>query len=251
MKKEINSINVTTTINVTADTVAITADTYAGMTDEERVSFNKTVSLNEELALRDVRKLIGSTRGKKIMTVKGLRRIGVLVAARNLHDCRMEVYSNGFAAYRNGDHEAVLRMEYVGKEKYDGDSEVGIKDKTYSLEDYGWGNAVMFCGEERIEDEYADKYKKRLAPTAGNAHCDEDGEEGEDMELNAGVDIEADYEREEEKERNLSKLTDKQRRVVEMYVFEHKTQQEIADELHISQSTVKNHIEAALKKLEK
>lgn len=55
----------------------ITAETYAGMDTEDRVIFNKLVSCNKDLTLREVRARIGSSKGKEMMTVKGLRRIGV------------------------------------------------------------------------------------------------------------------------------------------------------------------------------
>lgn len=47
----------------------------------------------------------------------------------------------------------------------------------------------------------------------------------------------------------LTELTDKQLEVVQMYFWDNMTQQEIADELGISQPAVVKHLQLAIKKL--
>ncbi|MCC8164456.1 MAG: hypothetical protein LIO86_15155 [Lachnospiraceae bacterium] len=130
----------------------IFAGVYAGMSDEEREFFNKVVTVNEDSKLSEVKEKIRKTGEQDDMTVRELRCSGMIVAARNAYQCRMEIYDNGLAVYQNASRELVLRMEDVGRVKYEGDPCVGIEDKTYSLDDYSWGIALMLRGEERLEE---------------------------------------------------------------------------------------------------
>ena len=49
----------------------------------------------------------------------------------------------------------------------------------------------------------------------------------------------------------MEKLTEKQREVIHLYFAEEKTQEQVAEILHIGRTTVQDHYEAALKKLKK
>ena len=125
---------------------------------------NKKAVINETvITLREIKSHIDSTRGVALHTAKALRKNEsiILLYRKVTEDSVLEVYSNGFAVYQKPHHQAVLRMEYVGKAKYEKyNAETGtVKQESYNLEDTDWSIAVMMTGEERMELRYKEKYK--------------------------------------------------------------------------------------------
>lgn len=215
---------------------------------------NKNAVINETvITLREIKYHIDSTRGVALPTAKALRENEsiILLGRKTTEDSVMEVYSNGFAVYQKPHHQAILRMEYVGKAKYEKyNAETGtVKKESYNLEDTDWSIAVMMTGEERMELRYEEKYEKTMISTTGTGYREEGEEEAEDMELDAGVDVAGLVGEADELHSILDCLTDRQREVVTMYYLEQFTQGEIADKLGIKQRAVSYHLEAAMKKL--
>lgn len=237
-----------------ASTTGITAETYAGMNDEERVLFNKVISVNEDLKLSEVKARITKTKGQDIMTVKALRRTGTIVAAKKLDDCRLEVYDNGFAAYLKPNHETVLRMEYVHSEKFEGNPDVEIPDKKFNLSKDKWGEAVMFAGEKRMEDRYEEMFEDTRISLTGNGAPDENGNET-DIDPADSVDVEMMVILQDEKERLWGAaggvLSKRQMEIVRLHIEGQFGWTEIGKKLGIEPGSVKGTFDRAMKKLQK
>lgn len=237
-----------------ASAAGITAETYASMNEEERVLFNKVVSVKENLKLSEVKARITKTKGQDILTVKALRRTGTIVAAKKVRDCRLEVYDNGFAAYLKPCHETVLRMEYVHSEKFEGNPDVEICDRKFNLSKDNWGEAVMFAGEKRMEDRYEEMFEDTRISMTGNGAPDEDGE-ATDMDLADSVDVEMAVIMQDEKERLWgaagSVLSERQMEIVRLHIDRQFGWTEIGKKLGIEPGSVKGTFDRAMKKLQK
>lgn len=237
-----------------ASAAGITAETYAGMSEEEHVLFNKVISVNEDLKLSEVKERITKTRGEDILTVKALRRTGTIVAAKEVHDCRVEVYDNGFAAYLKPKHETVLRMEYVHSESFEGNPDVEIPDRKYNLSKDNWGEAVMFAGEKRMEERYVEMFVDTRTSLTGNGAPDEDGEET-DMDPAGSANVEMAVIMQDEKERLWGMaggvLSERQMEIVRLRIEEEFGWTEIGKKLGIKPGSVKGTFDRAIEKLQK
>lgn len=211
--------------------------------NEEQFSYNSTTELNTEATLREVKEKVGSSRQfKKSPGTVYLRSCGNLVAAATKAGCRMEVYDNGFAIYQTQDTAAVIRMEYVGRCWYEGDPELERGSETIDLSDTAWVVAVMMKGEDRLEKWRGERDADKLVSLCEAGEYDEETDEKNELEVDAGVDIEKYVMGEDEKERlwkAISKLlTRRQKEIVELFYRDCLTQKEISERLGLDHSTV-------------
>lgn len=213
-----------------------------------------TTDKEDELTLRQLRAYIASTKSVKHMpTAKALRGSEDLIVKRKVRDAVIEVYANGFAIYQKPCHQTVIRMDYVGKVTYEEYSSDGKTKETHTfdLEDEKWSVAVMMTGEKRMEMRYEEKQARTMISLTGTGFCDDEDSEQENMEIDAGIDVENIVLEADERRRMLAVLSEHQRDIVEKYYIEGMSQQEIADIFGIGQRTVSTLLKRSLKKIKK
>ncbi len=211
----------------------------------------------KKLTLAEMKKLVPTTKGKSRPTAKYLRENETVIAASDADGSKMAVYASGFALYASPGHQYVLRLDCIHSAEYELMEEKGPHSTYVPLDELAWDAAVLLDGEQRIE---ADRIRRLSCTTVSMTGTGVQDDEGvpQDMELDAGVDIVGDYERNEEKaevakrlEEVLSCLTERQREIVTMYYLNEMTQQDVADALSLPQQYVDRVLKAALKKMKK
>ena len=203
------------------------------------------------VTLRDLKNMLPSTNGKRLPNVKQLREHDQLFLFQPLYDGELHVFTSGFAVYRAGRHTAVLRVDRVSTYFY----EFATTDKPISLDDQPWATALTLAAEKRMEDFQADRLSRRCVGFADD-YDDEDSEDRKpsDAKVLAGTD---DVEEtvacrmDDRMKKLLDCLTARQRQVVTMYYIDQRTQQQIANELGISQQVVDRLIKAGIQNMKK
>ena len=201
--------------------------------------------------LRDLKVTLPGTNGMHLPTAKQLREHDQLFLFQPLYDGELHVFVSGFAVYRAGKHTAVLRVDCVSTYFY----EFATTDKPISLDDQPWATALTLAAEKRMEDFQADRLSRRCVGFADD-YDDEDSEDREpsDAKVLAGADNveETVTDRMDDRMKKLLDcLTARQRQVVTMYYIDQRTQQQIANELGISQQVVDRLIKAGIQNMKK
>ena len=203
------------------------------------------------VTLRDLKDTLPATNGMHLPTAKQLREHDQLFLFQPLYDGELHVFVSGFAVYRAGKHTAVLRVDCVSTYFY----EFATTDKPISLDDQPWATALTLAAEKRMEDFQADRLSRRCVGFADD-YDDEDSEDRRpsDAKVLAGTD---DVEEtvacrmDDRMKKLLDCLTARQRQVVTMYYIDQRTQQQIANELGISQQVVDRLIKAGIQNMKK
>ena len=203
------------------------------------------------VTLRDLKDTLPGTNGMHLPTAKQLREHDQLFLFQPLYDGELHVFVSGFAVYRAGKHTAVLRVDCVSTYFY----EFATTDKPISLDDQPWATALTLAAEKRMEDFQADRLSRRCVGFADD-YDDEDSEDRKpsDAKVLAGTD---DVEEtvacrmDDRMKKLLDCLTARQRQVVTMYYIDQRTQQQIANELGISQQVVDRLIKAGIQNMKK
>ena len=203
------------------------------------------------VTLRDLKDTLPATNGMHLPTAKQLREHDQLFLFQPLYDGELHVFVSGFAVYRAGKHTAVLRVDCVSTYFY----EFATTDKPISLDDQPWATALTLAAEKRMEDFQADRLSRRCVGFADD-YDDEDSEDRKpsDAKVLAGTD---DVEEtvacrmDDRMKKLLDCLTARQRQVVTMYYIDQRTQQQIANELGISQQVVDRLIKAGIQNMKK
>ena len=203
------------------------------------------------VTLRDLKDTLPATNGMHLPTAKQLREHDQLFLFQPLYDGELHVFTSGFAVCRAGKHTAVLRVDRVSTYFY----EFATTDKPISLDDQPWATALTLAAEKRMEDFQADRLSRRCVGFADD-YDDEDSEDRRpsDAKVLAGTD---DVEEtvacrmDDRMKKLLDCLTARQRQVVTMYYIDQRTQQQIANELGISQQVVDRLIKAGIQNMKK
>ena len=203
------------------------------------------------VTLRDLKDTLPATNGMHLPTAKQLREHDQLFLFQPLYDGELHVFVSGFAVYRAGKHTAVLRVDCVSTYFY----EFATTDKPISLDDQPWATALTLAAEKRMEDFQADRLSRRCVGFADD-YDDEDSEDRKpsDAKVLAGTD---DVEEtvacrmDDRMKKLLACLTARQRQVITMYYIDQRTQQQIANELGISQQVVDRLIKAGIQNMKK
>ena len=203
------------------------------------------------VTLRDLKDTLPATNGMHLPTAKQLREHDQLFLFQPLYDGELHVFTSGFAVCRAGKHTAVLRVDRVSTYFY----EFATTDKPISLDDQPWATALTLAAEKRMEDFQADRLSRRCVGFADD-YDDEDSEDRKpsDAKVLAGTD---DVEEtvacrmDDRMKKLLDCLTARQRQVVTMYYIDQRTQQQIANELGISQQVVDRLIKAGIQNMKK
>ena len=227
------------------DSINITNTTITQAVQESQITTNPSITLGQ------LKTMIHSTAGRHLPTAKQLREHDQLLLFQPLYDGNLHVFTSGFAVYRAGKHTAVLRVDRVSTYFY----EFATTDKPISLDDQPWATALTLAAEKRMEDFQADRLSRRCVGFADD-YDDEDSEDRKpsDAKVLAGTD---DVEEtvacrmDDRMKKLLACLTARQRQVITMYYIDQRTQQQIANELGISQQVVDRLIKAGIQNMKK
>ncbi|MDD4444294.1 MAG: sigma-70 family RNA polymerase sigma factor [Eubacteriales bacterium] len=227
------------------DSINITNTTITQAVQESQITTNPSITLGQ------LKTMIHSTAGRHLPTAKQLREHDQLFLFQPLYDGELHVFTSGFAVCRAGKHTAVLRVDRVSTYFY----EFATTDKPISLDDQPWATALTLVAEKRMEDFQADRLSRRCVGFADD-YDDEDSEDRKpsDAKVLAGTD---DVEEtvacrmDDRMKKLLDCLTARQRQVVTMYYIDQRTQQQIANELGISQQVVDRLIKAGIQNMKK
>ena len=209
------------------------------------------VALNAHITLRELRAMIDTVVEKKLPTFKTLMEMNpVAVAQTSVNGAKLTAYENGYAVYEVDSAHTVLAVDRCGDYRYD------FTDGTHQIvpaetfEDAEWSLRLLMEGEKRMEHNLS---KKTANFEEVSLECD-----GSDWSAAIMVDFldEENAELLADKELRklyvaMSKLTERQSEVVQLYFYKGMTQQEIADELSIRQQSVDVIMKQAVKKLRK
>ena len=209
------------------------------------------VALNAHITLRELKGMIDTVVEKKLPTFKTLMEMKpVAVARTSVNGAKLTAYENGYAVYEVDSAHTVMAVDRCGDYRYD------FTDGTHQIvpaetfEDAEWSLSLLMEGEKRMEH--------NLSKTAAKfeqvpLECD-----GSDWSASIMVDFldEDNAEMLADKELRrlyaaMSKLTERQMEVVQLYFYKGMTQQEIAEEIGIGRRSVGNCLEGALKKIRK
>lgn len=175
-------------------------------------------------------------------------------------DSLCEVFSNGYAVYDNGDRKTVLWVPDCGTYTYyfgqlrDNEKQYLKEKEVLDMDVLGalpWYNVLVLFGETQIENNLDHPKSKG---TSSDAEVPEEWEVKPAYRWVCGAHFdnpeEAFIKKEEAEERRRA-LTDKQRRIYELYYEEGYTQEEIAELLDIGQNAVHYHLKSIGKRLQK
>ena len=217
------------------------------------------VALNAHITLRELKGMIDIVVEKKLPTFKTLMEMNpVAVARTSVNGAKLTAYENGYAVYEVDSAHTVMAVERCGDYRYDftdGTHQIVPELHHFSMpaetfEDAEWSLRLLMEGEKRMEHNLSKTSAKfEQVPL----ECD-----GSDWSASIMVDFldadNAEMLADRELRRlyaAMSKLTERQMEVVQLYFYKGMTQQEIAEEIGIGRRSVGNCLEGALKKIRK
>ena len=209
------------------------------------------LAVNAHISLRELKNRVDKVLEKKIPGYKQLMEMNPVVAARTtVNGATITAYMNGYAVYEADDAHTVLDVNRCGDYRYD------FNDGTYEVvpaevfEDAEWSVRLVMEGERRLENnrsKISRDYEEFALSCDGSDWAEAsmiDFMEEENAEMLADEELRKLY-------AAMSKLTERQQEVVQLYFYKGLTQEEIADEFGLNKSTVCRDLAAALKKIKK
>lgn len=211
----------------------------------------EALAVNAHISLRELKNCVDKVLEKKIPGYKQLMEMNPVVAARaTVNGATITAYTNGYAVYEADDTHTVLDVNRCGDYRYDfndGTSEVVPAEV---FEEVEWTVRLVMEGERRLENnrsKISRDYEEFALSCDGTDWCDAamvDFMEAENAEMLADEELRKLY-------AAMSKLTERQQEVVQLYFYKGLNQYEIADELGIARRSVGDCLEGALKKIRK
>lgn len=211
----------------------------------------EALAVNAHISLRELKNCVDKVLEKKIPGYKQLMEMNPVVAARaTVNGATITAYTNGYAVYEADDTHTVLDVNRCGDYRYD------FNDGTYEVvpaevfEEVEWTVRLVMEGERRLENnrsKISRDYEEFALSCDGTDWCDAamvDFMEAENAEMLADEELRKLY-------AAMSKLTERQQEVVQLYFYKGLNQYEIADELGIARRSVGDCLEGALKKSER
>ena len=181
------------------------------------------LAVNAHISLRELKNCVDKVPEKKIPGYKQLMETNPVVAARaTVNGATITAYTNGYAVYEADDAHTVLDVNRCGDYRYD-----------FRL--------------ENNRSKISRDYEEFALSCDGTDWCDAamvDFMEAENAEMLADEELRKLY-------AAMSKLTERQQEVVQLYFYKGLNQYEIAEELGIARRSVGNCLEGALKKIRK
>lgn len=209
------------------------------------------VALNAHITLRELKSCVETVLEKKIPGYKQLMEMNPVAVARTMvNGAVLTAYQNGYAVYEADDGRTVLDINRCGDYRYD------FTDGTHQIvpasvfEETEWSVRLLMEGERRMEHTRSVTNKNNEEFTLsndGSDWCDAimvDFMEDENAAALADEEVRRLY-------AAMSKLTERQKEVLQLYYYKGMTQQEIAEELGIGRRSVGDCLEGALKKIRK
>lgn len=209
------------------------------------------LAVNAHISLRELKNYVDKVLEKKIPGYKQLMEMNPVVAARaTVNGATITAYMNGYAVYEADDAHTVLDVNRCGDYRYD------FNDGTYEVvpaevfEDAEWTVRLVMEGERRLENnrsKISREYEEFALSCDGSDWAEAsmiDFMEEENAEMLADEELRKLYVA-------MSKLTERQQEVVQLYFYKGMSQEEIAEELELNKSTVCRDLLAALKKIKK
>lgn len=208
-------------------------------------------AVNAHITLRELKTKIDTVAEKKLPTFKTLmEKEPVAVAQTMVNGAKLTAYENGYAVYEVDGSHTVMAVDHCNDYRYD------FTDGTYEVipaeafEDVEWSVRLLMEGERRMEH----NLNKRVADSENvSLECD-----GSDWSAAVMVDFLDEDNAEMLADRELrrlyaamSKLTERQTEVIQLYFYKGMTLQEIAEELGITKPAVHYAMKGALKKMRK
>lgn len=209
------------------------------------------LAVNAHITLRELKTKIDTVVEKKLPTFKTLmEKEPVAVAQTMVNGAKLTAYENGYAVYEVDGSHTVMAVDRCNDYRYD------FTDGTYEVipaeafEDVEWSVRLLMEGERRMEH----NLNKRVADSENvSLECD-----GSDWSAAVMVDFLDEDNAEMLADRELrrlyaamSKLTERQTEVIQLYFYKGMTLQEIAEELGITKPAVHYAMKGALKKMRK
>ena len=250
-----------TMINMMTGAVAINGGVGVMEIHQPQVAFSQMaasaaqaaeqVALNAHITLRELKTKIDTVVEKKLPTFKTLmEKESVAVAQTMVNGAKLTAYENGYAVYEVDGSHTVMAVDRCNDYRYD------FTDGTYEVipaetfEDVEWSVRLLMEGERRMEH----NLNKRVADSENvSLECD-----GSDWSAAVMVDFLDEDNAEMLADRELrrlyaamSKLTERQTEVIQLYFYKGMTLQEIAEELGITKPAVHYAMKGALKKMRK
>lgn len=212
--------------------------------------YSAEVLKNAHITLRELKEKVQSTGKVKLPSFKQLmEKEPTLVAHHEVGGAKLDVYENGFATYEQDEAHTVLAVDRCGGYRYEfSDGSEYIPAELF--EETEWPVRLVMEGEKRLEANRARNQARRETGLDDYENTDLSGltmvdfMEEENMRLLADREMRRLY-------TALRKLTERQFQIVQLYFFKEMTQEEIAEELEISQRAVSYSLEGAIKKMKK
>lgn len=209
------------------------------------------IAENAHITLHELKEKIDAVLEKKLPSFKALMEMQPMaVAQTTVDDASLTVYQNGYAVYEMDDAHTVIAVDRCGDYRYD------FTDGTYQVvpaetfEETEWSVRLLMEGERRMEH----NRNNRTAETENvSLECD-----GSDWSAAVMVDFLDEDNAEMLADRELrrlyvamSKLTERQLEILQLYFYKGMNQYEIAEELGICQQSVNRIMNQAVKRLRK
>lgn len=209
------------------------------------------IAQNAHITLRELKEKIDAVVEQKLPTFKTLMEQKlVAVTKTTVNDASLTVYENGYAVYEVDGAHTVMAVDRCGDCRYD------FTDGTYQVipaeefENMEWSIRLLMEGERRMEHN-RNKTSGKFENTA--LECD-----GSDWSAAVMVDFMDDCKAEVLADKELkwlyaamSKLTERQSEIIQLYYYKGMSQYEIADELGIRQQSVDRILKQAVNRLRK
>ena len=209
------------------------------------------VALNAHITLRELKTMIDTVVEKKLPTFKTLMEMNpVAVARTTVNGAKLTAYENGYAVYEVDDARTVMAVDRCGDYRYD------FTDGTHQIvpaetfEDAEWSLRLLMEGEKRMEhnlSKTAAKFEEVSLECDGSdwsAAIMVDFLDEDNAVMLADAELRRLY-------AAMGKLTERQMEVVQLYFYKGMNQEEIGEELGISQVAVTRCITRAVKTLRK
>ena len=209
------------------------------------------MALNAHITLRELKAMIDTVAEKKLPTFKTLMEMNpVAVAQTTVNGAKLTAYENGYAVYEVDSAHTVMAVDRCGDYRYD------FTDGTHQIvpaetfEDAEWSLRLLMEGEKRMEhnlSKTAAKYEEVSLECDGSdwsAAIMVDFLDEDNAVMLADAELRQLY-------AAMSKLTERQLEVVQLYFYKGMNQEEIGEELGISQVAVTRCITRAVKILRK
>lgn len=209
------------------------------------------IAQNAHITLRELKEKIDAVVEQKLPKYAQLMAMNPVVAARvEANGAVLTAYENGYAVYEQGNAHTVMAVNRCGDYRYD------FNDGTYQIipaeefENMEWSLRLLMEGERRMEHTRSVINQNNESFALSN--------DGQDWSAAVMVDFMDDCKAEVLADKELrrlytamSKLTERQTEVIQLYYYKGMTQEEVAEELGICQQSVMRIMKQAVNRLRK